>query len=224
MPTNDALQIDTTMSSFTPEAEMQYTDEIVGYASNNNPAAIAARLNTKNYKMQYNISKGKLMPSISLSAGIYTNYVHASDNTSTPFREQFKNNRGEYVSATLSIPLFDNLSRISNKRRARNLWKIAEVEQIESIRKLQSDVEQAVMDKNGYAKEIIQMENKVSSDSWAYHVAHRKFEEGMLNAIDLQTTANALLQSQVTLLQKRMLYILKDRLVSYYKGNSFINE
>jgi outer membrane protein len=74
------------------------------------------------------------------------------------------------------------------------------------------------MDRNGYVKEIVQMENKVDADSLAYFVAHRKYEEGMLSAIDLHTTSSTLLQSKITLLQKRMLFVLKDKLIDYYKG------
>ncbi len=80
------------------------------------------------------------------------------------------------------------------------------------------------MDRNGYAKEVVQMISKEDADAWAYHITQRKFEEGLMNAIDLQTSANTLLQSRISLLQKRMLYIMKDRLVTYYKGNGLITE
>ena len=68
------------------------------------------------------------------------------------------------------------------------------------------------------------MENKVDADSLAFHATSRNFEEGMQSAIDLYTSANTLLLSRVTLLQKRMLYVLKDRLVDYYKGESLIKQ
>lgn len=46
----------------------------------------------------------------------------------------------------------------------------------------------------------------------------RKYEEGMLSTFELRTSANALLESRVKLLQMHMLYAMKQRLVDYYKG------
>lgn len=225
-PITDSLQVDTIQFSFIPEINLSQSEDIYNRAFISNPLAIAAKLNEKNYKMQYNISKGRFIPTITLSAGISTSYNRdlLGDNKSEPFRYQFKNNTGKGVMATLSIPIFNNLNNLSSMRRARNLWKIAQVEKEENLKNLRIDIEQAVMDCNGYAKEIFQMVDKVQSDSLAYQAARRKYEEGLLNAIDLQTTSNTLLNSQVTLLQKRLLYTLKKRLVEYYRNNTFIYE
>jgi outer membrane protein len=62
----------------------------------------------------------------------------------------------------------------------------------------------------------------VEADGLSYEQTRRKFEEGMLSSFDLRTAANTLLQSKVSLLQMRMLYVLKDRLVDYYKGIGII--
>lgn len=225
LPLTDSLSIDTLLQQQTPESHFENATDIYAYASVYNPTARSAALNVKNYQLQYSISKGKLLPTLSLSAGVATDYYRNLSSDTTPsFNNQFKNNRGEYVSATLSIPLFDNLKRINDMRKARNNMRSAIVEKEETMRKLHDDIEQAVMDRDGYAKEIIQMIDKVDADTWAYHVTLRKFEEGMMNAIDLQTSANTLLQSRVTLLQKQMLYVLKNRLVAYYKGNTLITD
>ncbi len=67
------------------------------------------------------------------------------------------------------------LSRITNMRRARNNVRIAYEKQTETLRQLQKDVEQAVLDREGYAKETIQMEKKVKADALAYQITLRKF-------------------------------------------------
>lgn len=222
-PAADSLALDTLMRRFTPEFRLENQDNISSSACAQNPSAKAASYNVLNARYQYQINKGKLLPSLSLSAGIATNYYKnfSGSDTALPFNTQFKNNRGEYVGATLSIPIFNGSNR-SEVRKARNNIQIALLDKEETLRKLGTDIRQALMDRNGYVKEILQMEEKVQADSLAYHVAHRKFEEGMMNAIDLHTTANTLLQAKVLLLQKRMLYVMKDRLVDYYKGDSLI--
>ena len=62
----------------------------------------------------------------------------------------------------------------------------------------------------------------------AMQVAHRlnirKYEEGLINAIELHASANRLMQARSAKLNARLKYNLKKRLVNYYKGEPFISE
>ncbi len=75
------------------------------------------------------------------------------------------------------------------------------------------------MDRDGYAMEIQSLQARVEADAEAYRLNKRKYEEGLLSLIDLQISANTYYSSRVELLQKKMLFLLKDKLVEYYKGN-----
>ena len=71
-------------------------------------------------------ARAALFPALSLSAGLSTTYYHTLHTSSaTSFSSQFKNNMGEYVGATLSIPLFNRLQTITSIRRAKNNYHIA---------------------------------------------------------------------------------------------------
>lgn len=231
-PSGLPLEVDTVVAESSYIGISESVDDIFGYASETNPTALQAAFQLKSYKMQYLVYKGKLLPSISFSAGISTNYyenlkadVTDPNYTPTPdFSSQFKNNRGQYISMSLSFPLFDGLSRITNVRRARNQVRIAEEQRTEVLRQLQTAVEQSVLDREGFAKEAIQMQKKVEADEIAYQVTLRKYETGLMSSIDLQTSANTLLLSKADLLQKKLMYVLKNRLVDYYKGESLIKE
>ena len=160
------------------------------------------------------------MPSIYFNAGISTNYFKnlSSETKATPFGEQFSNNRGEYLGFTLSFPLFDGLSKVTSLRKSRNNLRIAEETKSEVLRQLHSAIEQSVLDRQGYAKEAIQMQKKVESDKIAYDVTKKKYEEGLMSPIDVQNSAATLLSSKADLLQKKLLYLMKCKLVDYYKG------
>ncbi len=176
----------------------------------------------KSGEYSYKIAIGDMMPSISINAGISTAYYKnlTGGNPVPGFGDQFRNNRGEYVAATLSIPIFSGLSRLSAKSRARYELETAKEQLSEQERRLHDDISAAVMDRDGYAMEILSLQAKVEADNEAYRLNLRKYEEGLLSLIDLQLTANTYYSSKVSLLQKQMLYILKDKLVEYYKGNS----
>lgn len=231
-PSDLELGVDTLVAESVFDAIPESVDAIYNYASEANPTALQAALQLKNSKMQYLIYKGRLLPTISFSAGISTNYYEdlkadqaAENYQPTPaFSNQFKNNRGEYISMNLSFPLFDGLSRITNMRRARNNMRIAQEQQTEVLRQLQTTIEQSVLDREGFAKEAIQMKKKAEADEIAYRVTLRKYEEGLMSSLDLQTSSNTLLLSKANLLQKKLMYVLKSKLVDYYKGQPLINE
>lgn len=145
---------------------LESVEEIYDYASDNNPTALQAQLQLKSSKMQYLMAKGRMLPSISFSAGVSTNYYENLKGEQAPaaFGSQFKNNRGEYISFNLSFPLFNGLDRLTNLRKARNNMRIAQEQQTEVLRQLQTAIEQAILDREGYAKETIQMEKKAQAD------------------------------------------------------------
>ena len=171
----------------------------------------------------YKIAKGRLLPSLSLNGGVTTNYYKnlSLKGQYDGFASQFRNNRGEYLALTLSIPIY-NSDRWHSMKKARNNWQLAQVNLEETRRKLHDQIAQAIMDAEGYANELRQMQKKVTSDSIAYHMSSRKFEEGMLSTFDLHTAAQTLLESRIKELQMQMLLIIKQRLVAYYQGENLI--
>lgn len=201
-------------------------EDIYLLAKETNPTALQAGYQLKASKLNYLMQKGRLLPTLSVSAGIYTSYYDNLKSETAPlsFGSQFKNNRGEYVSFSFSFPLFNGLSRVRDARRARNNVRIAEEQQTEVLRQLRTAVEQSLSDREGYAKESIQMEKKMKSDEIAYQLTLRKFEEGLMSPIDLQTSANTLIESKANLLQRQLMYLLKCKQVDYYKGKPLLAE
>lgn len=187
------------------------------------PDLKSAEYEVERARYDYKIAKGRLLPSLSLGGGISTNYYKnlSQKGQYDGFASQFHNNQGEYLALTLSIPIY-NSDRWHSVKKARNDWQLAQVNLEETRRKLHDQIAQAVMDAEGYAKELHQMQKKVASDSLAYHMSSRKFEEGMLSTFDLHTAAQTLLESKIKELQMQMLLIIKQRLVAYYQGENLI--
>lgn len=190
---------------------------------NASPDVKSAEYEVEKARYDYKIAKGRLLPSLSLSGGISTNFYRnlSQGGQYEGFASQFRNNRGEYLALTLSIPIYNNVAWHQVKK-ARNDWQLAQVNLEETKRKLHDHIAQAVMDAEGYAKELEQMDKKVASDSLAYYMSSRKFEEGMLSTFDLHTAAQTLLESRIKQLQMQMLLVIKQRLVGYYQGKNLI--
>ena len=183
------------------------------------PELLATRYRLQTSKHEWHQARASLYPSLSFSAGLSTTYYKTLHNDAAEtFRNQMKNNMGEYVGATLSIPLFNRLQTITNIRKAKNNYKIAQEAYDQKLLELTKLSSEAWQDWQGYQKQTIQMQKKVQADSLAYQLTRRQFEEGLSTAIDLHTTSSQLLNSKATLLQCQLMAMVKECLVRYYRG------
>ena len=170
-------------------------------------------------KHEWHQARASLSPSLSLSAGLNTTYYHTlHSDAGQSFNNQFKNNMGEYVGATLSIPLFNRLQTVTSIRRAKNNYQMAREAYGQKQLELEKLSREAWQDWQAYLKQTEQMEKKVEADSIAYQLTRRQYEEGLTTAIELRTTSSELLNSKATLLQCRLMAMVKEHLIRYYRG------
>jgi len=189
------------------------------------PELQAAQYQVQASKHEWHQARAAFYPSLSLSAGLNTTYYHTlHSDVGESFSNQFNNNMGEYVGATLSIPLFNRLQTITNIRKAKNNYRIAQETYKQKQLELEKLSREAWQDWQGYLKQTVQMVEKVEADSIAYQLTKRQFEEGLSTAIDLRTTSAQLLNSKATLLQCQLMAIVKEQLVRYYRGEAIWTE
>lgn len=75
---------------------------------NASPDVKSAEYEVEKARYDYKIAKGRLLPSLSLSGGISTNFYRnlSQGGQYEGFASQFRNNRGEYLALTLSLYLY----------------------------------------------------------------------------------------------------------------------
>lgn len=222
-PADRPLRVDTEVAIETPAGVAPFR-EVLDNALENNPKAVAAQYDVRHSKLQFSVAKGNLYPSLYVGGGYSTNFFMNLDDRSlyASFPNQFRDNRGFYVSAQLNIPIFGGLSRRTARNRARNNWYIARQNRTETLRTLQSEVAQAYQQMLGYGKEFVQASKKSDAARLAYEAVAGKYERGMVSALDLQTAADKLLEARSERLRARLQYIIKVRLVAYYNGEPLI--
>ncbi|MDU1905084.1 MAG: TolC family protein [Dysgonomonas sp.] len=222
-PIDEGLAIDDYMSETliakTAESALDIYNQSVSFL----PKALAAEASYNAYKLAYRTAKGSLFPTISVGGGISTGFYRLMDGSDySPFDNQWKDKMGHYVGFTLRIPIFNGFSKSAQVKRSKAQMIIAENEKNEMLRILYSEIEQAVADMNGQADEYHQAQKQVDAMKVAHDVNERKYKEGLISALELHTSANRLFESRVEELNTQLKYYLKNRLVNYYKGESFI--
>ena len=199
--------------------------KLLSYALEYNPQVRSKQMNSRYYELNYASTKGRYLPSISLSGGFSTNYFINLDAASNyaKYTTQLSNNRGHYIGMSMSIPIFSGLSRRVAKHRAKLQYNNALLAHTEQRRALESEVAKTYQEMQNFGKQFVLSQKKVKSNDLAYRSVSQKFSEGMVTAIDLQTAANNLLQARSDLLHARLQYIIKCRIVDYYNGVPLIH-
>ena len=193
--------------------------QISAFAATDNPRILKAQQNVEAARYSLRAARGALLPTISLSGGVSTSFFRNMDKGGhASFSSQFRNNAGEYVGLSLSIPLFDRLASYSTIRRR----KTALVQAQENLAYEQSELRriiiEAASDVANSTKEVEKMQEQVEADSIASRLTTRKYEEGLASSIDVKTAAVTLLQSRVRLLQSQLTMAYNKKLLAYYKG------
>ena len=193
--------------------------QISAFAATDNPRILKAQQSVEAARYSLRAARGALLPTISLSGGVSTSFFRNMDKGGhASFSSQFRNNAGEYVGLSLSIPLFDRLASYSTIRRRKTALLQAQENLAYEQSELRRIIVEAASDVANSTKEVEKMQEQVEADSIASRLTTRKYEEGLASSIDVKTAAVTLLQSRVRLLQSQLTMAYNKKLLAYYKG------
>ena len=214
--TNDELRMTNDESMITLTKENQPNSSL---AIRHSSLLLQSYYHMESTRHALGAARSNFYPTVYLNAGVNTSYFrNLSATHTTAYGRQLKNNLGEYVSLSLSIPLFNRLGNIAALRRAKNNVRIAEEQYAAKRMELEVLRQQAHLDVKAYQQECVQGTAKVAADSLAYELTRQQYAQGLASPIDLQTQATTLLQSRASLLQSRLMVGVKEMMVRYYEG------
>ena len=221
-PMDEQLNIDTSMPVW--QEEPVATESVIGFALENNPAIRIASWQQQNAKRELNTAKWQVLPSIGLYAGWNTSYYTYQGSAASPFMNQFKNNSGEYVELSVSIPIWNRLSKQSNISRKRHALEKATAELDQKRRDVESEVRRAIQDRDGSAIAYEQAQRKAEVQAEAYTLNLKKLEQGLISPLEFQTANNNYLKAQADEMNSLFKYLIKQAVVRYYNGVEYVNQ
>ena len=221
-PVDEELVIDTSL----PEAELEPVAEnaVVEFALDHNPAVRIASWKQLNARRELQTARWQVLPSIGLYAGWSTSYYTYQGSSTAPFREQFRNNGGEYVELSLSIPIWDRLGKASRISRKRHAYEKATAELDQKRRDIESEVRRAIRDRDGSAAAWQQARTKAEVQSEAYSLHLKKLEQGLISPLEFQTASSNYLKAQTDEMNSLFKYLIKQAVVKYYNGQEYVNQ
>ena len=191
------------------------------------PAVMLAESTMNNAELELRTSRWKLLPRLSLYGGWSTNYFTypgLSGYTPVPFEDQFRNNRGEYIQLSLSIPIYDRLSRHSTISRRKNAYIKAKADYDQAVQQVEAEVYRAVADCEGTADAMKQAETRAELQEEAFALNAKRFEQGLISSIEYQTASNTYLNALAEKMNAKMQHFIKKSVVKYYKGIHYLEQ
>ncbi len=168
--------------------------------------------------------RGQFLPSIYFNASVNSGYYETNrdaEGNTISYADQFDNNMSQYLGASISIPIFQK-NQIRNEYRQAKLAEEQARIQLDSYRQtVYYELLNNARDLKALFREYIQTGKQVEADEQAYHVAQRKYEEGIIDVIELQTVKNRLAEAKSQNLRAQLQWRIKVRIVDFYKGIRF---
>lgn len=185
------------------------------------PILKAQELRVKAAQKQLGATRGNFFPSLSLFAGIGTGYFETTRDSlgvTVPFQDQFGNNTSQYVGISLNIPIsnaWSGRSRVKQQKiersRAENNLEIQKQVVYQAIQTLMQEY-------HALGVEYEQSIRKLEAQNLAFTIAQKRYEKGLINALELFTAKNLFASAQNENLQVGLKSEINKSTLDFYRG------
>ena len=210
-----------------PTTESEKVSQMVEFAKTNMPSVLLAEGTMKNARLALKTARWQLLPRLAVGGGwssSFFTYPGMEGYVSAPYFDQLKNNGGEYVQLSLSIPIFDRLSNHSNIARRKNAFDRAQADYEQALQTVEAEVRRAIADRDGSADALRQAATRAELQEKAFELNTKRFEQGLISSIEYQTASGTYLNALAEHLNARLQYFIKCSVVTYYGGTPYLHQ
>lgn len=137
---------------------------------------------------------------------------------SYPFFEQIRDNTSVGLGAGISIPIFNGWQVQTNVANAHIQLENQRLELQNRRNVLYASIQQAYADALAALKKFTASEQALIAMEESFNYTEKKFEVGLVNTVDYNTSKNQLSATQSDLLQAKYDFIFKTRILNFYRG------
>lgn len=195
---------------------------IYDQALNNWPKIKARESRLESARKGEKIAFASYTPTLSANASVNTRYSSATSfgGTRDSYQDQLKNNIGENIGFSLSIPVFNGLRSRTSVGKARLSRINAELSLQDEKNKLFSSVQQAYNDAQSSKRQFDASTKSVNAMDKAFEYAQQRYAVGMTNTLEFNTASNNLSRAKSELLRSKFDYIFKMKVLDFYQGKA----
>lgn len=217
LPVSDSFSVASPdLSTLLESVEQPSAGEIFQAALGFKPQIKQASANTESAKLDEQIARADMIPSLSLSAGLGSNYTGLQSDVG--YFSQLQNNFSPRVSLSLSIPIFQK----NQVKHAVGLARIgisdAQLDEINTRNSLRKEIEQAVNSVISARQQYLASQEDEAVTKESVEVATEKMNQGLINAVDYLYERTNLILAESRLLQSKYKLIFSEKVLDFYKG------
>ena len=179
------------------------------------PHVKVAEYDLESKKSNLGVAKSGYFPTLNLRGGYNTEYNNQQKGA---FFDQMKNLRREYVSLTLSIPIFDRFQTRNQVRVAKLNIESGELNVINTRQTLFKDIQKAYQQAKAAQSKFTSTKKALSAAEESYNYAVMRYDVGNFTVFELNDTQLKLLSSKSDLVQSKYDYIFKTKILDFYRG------
>ncbi|PRY14283.1 outer membrane protein [Pontibacter ummariensis] len=218
------LEVPTTPLAITDE--LPSLEETLTKALGYSPMVKASAATWEATKNNLKIAKSNFSPTLSLEGMIGSNFSSniVEENPETKkleqiaYFDQLDLNQQKIVQLSLSIPIFNGLSRHFEAQTARLDMRNAELDYVAAQNTLRQTVHQAYQDVMAAREKYNTVVANLEYTEKAFESAKRRYEAGTIDFYAYMEALNNKNQSQTELLQSKLEFYFKQRILELYQG------
>jgi len=201
--------------------------EVYSIAEEIMPEIKSAMLSLESAEKGLAIAKGARSPQLYMSANYNSGYSDVRQKIVAgeppelvfyPFLEQIRDNRASGIGLGLSIPIFNSWTINTNIANARIMHENAKLDLQNRQLALYASVYQAYADALAALKKFNATQEALISMEESFKYTEKKFDVGLVNTVEYNTSKNQLIANQSELLQAKYDFIFKTKILNFYRG------
>lgn len=151
-------------------------------------------------------------PTVALNAGIGTAY-----NTPGNFGRGLKQNWGENIGVTFSIPIFDAKKTKINAAKAKVQTMSAELDIEQREKEMAQLIEKWYVESNSARAQYTAALSQLEAAKANYQLTSERFNIGYINTVELMQAHKDYIDAQYSATQSRYMAYLAERMIDYYR-------
>lgn len=209
------------IDSLTADLNIPTANEVYDYAQTSMPQVRSAELRVQSTEKSIAIARGSRYPTLSLDASVGTgarSYLNSDLDGGTTYANQFKDNMSTGVGLSLRIPIFNGLQTETNIAHAKIAHSNAQLNLQNERQQLYKAIQQAYADAIAAQKKLKANEQQLTALRETLGYTERKYNLGLLNAIDYTTARSKTTEAEHSLIQAKYDLLFKTKILQFYQG------
>jgi len=215
--TPDSLHIASPASLQLPHLP-ESADAVFALALPQRPALQVAKLRTEAAEMGVKVARSGYLPTLSLSAGLGTNYYNTSGFTNEAFNRQIRNNFASSLALSLSIPIFDRYSTRNSVKQAKLEVVNQQLEEENLKKTLYKEIQNAYYNAVAAQQKWTAAKTAEQASETSLNLVTKKYEAGKANGTEYDEARKKHTNAATQRLTAYYDYLFRTKILDFYAG------